>query len=249
MIEVDGKKSELDAYLESLRLGRDILDVMLGGRSAIDTRGGLLPIYTLEDAEEFIGAYGYYLDNHIVSAELSGLYQESLRFIRKYFLKPENPEGLDLEIPQPFFELQDIRELFLYVTDKTMDKALRMNWACAIIRLMHTIVHLDKDIRADYFSTIQQQVLDRYYKEIHNEDGRLYLGSLKDTNPIELTHFQTKPRKSRDSQILKLLHKEENVAEDIYDQVGVRFVTKKPHGLSSCIKVFARSEYCDSRQS
>ncbi len=39
--------------------------------------------------------------------------------------------------------------------------------------------------------------------------------------------FQTKPRKARDSVILKLLHKPENVAEEVFDQVGVRFVTTK----------------------
>ena len=46
-----------------------------------------------------------------------------------------------------------------------------------------------------------------------------------DPDRIDLAAFETKPKKSRDSILLKLLHKPENVAEDIFDQVGIRFVT------------------------
>ncbi len=54
----------------------------------------------------------------------------------------------------------------------------------------------------------------------------LYLGDKEDDpDRVDLIAFETKPKKSRDSTILKLLHKPENVAEDIFDQVGIRFVT------------------------
>lgn len=223
---MDGENKVLREYLESLRLSRDILDVMLGGRSAIDTRGGLLPVEDLESATKFIEAYGYKAEQPIQAAELLGIYQESMRFIQKYFLKPGNPNGYELNIPQTFYELQDIRKLFLFVTERDLKHAERKLWACAILRVMHTICHLDKDIRADYLPTIQQQVFDRFYKVVQNVEDRIYLGDPKDPSPIELVYFHTKPRKARDSQILKLLHKQENVAEDIYDQVGVRFVTR-----------------------
>ncbi len=216
----------LREYLESLRLSRDILDVMLGGRSSIDTRGGLLPVADLDSASFFIDAYGYKADEPIQAAELLGVYQESMRFIQKYFLKPGSATGYELTIPQTFYELQDIRKLLLYVTETDLKHEEQKLWACAILRVMHTICHLDKDIRADYLSTIQQQVFDRFYKVVQNVDDRIYLDDSKDSSPIELMHFHTKPRKSRDSQVLKLLHKQENVAEDIYDQVGVRFVTR-----------------------
>src|SRR3989344_476360 len=94
----EGRNLDLQAYLESLHLSRDILDVMIGGRSAIDSRGGI-PAPTLDDAEKFINYYGYDLSEPIESAELLGNYHESIRFIKKYFLKPENADGADLEIP------------------------------------------------------------------------------------------------------------------------------------------------------
>lgn len=218
--------NNLEHYLASLRLSRDVLDVMLGGKSAIDTRGGVLPTKTTEAATRFIEAYGYNLEDPIQAAELLGTYHEAIRFIQKYFLKPMNPEGLTLTVPPPFFEITDIRQLFIYSTDKQVEHSVRTHWACSIIRVMHTIVHIDKDLREDYFPTIQKQVFDRFYKEVHNVGGAIFLGNPKSINPIELKYFQTKPRKERDSKILKLLHKAENVAEDVYDQIGVRFVAK-----------------------
>ena len=38
--------------------------------------------------------------------------------------------------------------------------------------------------------------------------------------------FETKAKKTRESIIIKLLHKRENVAEELFDRIGVRFVTK-----------------------
>lgn len=217
---------ELIRYIDSLYLGRDLMDLMLRGKSVIDSRRGLA-IATRDSAARFLAGYGYNLDNPVEAAELLGNYQEALQFIRKYFLKPEAPEGADLEIPRMFFEVSDVRDLFVWAGDKGLahEEVIRMRWACAVLRVMHTISHIDKDLRHDYFSTIQQQVFDRFYKELHNVDGKLFLGDPK-SDGIELVKFQTKPRKARDSLIIKLLHKAENVAEEVFDQVGVRFVTK-----------------------
>jgi uncharacterized protein (TIGR04562 family) len=87
---------------------------------------------------------------------------------------------------------------------------------------------MDKDLRSSYFTDIQKQIFDRFYKLIHRDsEGRLYLGE-KDEDPlrVNLIGFETKPKKSRNSTLLKLLHKPENVAEDIFDRVGIRFVTQ-----------------------
>lgn len=216
---------ELLNYVNTLRLGRDVMDLMLRGRSVIDSHHGL-PIRAHAAADEFLLKYGYNLENPVESAEVMGNYREALRFIKKYFLKPENPDGAALEIPKIFFELADVRELFLWAVDKSLDHVVRTRWACAILRAIHAISHLDKDLRHDYFAEIQKQIFDRFYKEIHTAEERLYLGKPSDPDAVALVRFQTKPRKSRDSVILKLLHKKETLAEDVFDQIGVRFVTK-----------------------
>jgi uncharacterized protein (TIGR04562 family) len=216
---------ELTEYLHSLRLGRDVMNLMLRGRSVIDSHQGL-PIRSLDAADEFLLKYGFSLENPVEAAEVLGNYHEALRFMRKYFLKPENAEGADLEIPKVFLELTDVRALFLWASDKSLEQVTRTRWACAILRLMHAISHLDKDLRHDFFPEIQKQIFDRFYKEIHSEEERLYLGKPGASDSVALEKFLTKPRKTRDSVILKLLHKKETLAEDVFDQIGVRFVTR-----------------------
>lgn len=224
-LHIEADPESLPNYIESLRLTRDIMDLMLRGSSVIDNHHGL-PIRSIEAADEFLLRYGFNIQNPVESAEVLGYYRESLRFIKKYFLKPENADGADLEIPKIFYELSDVRELFVWAADKSIDQILRSRWACSFMRVMHAISHLDKDLRHDFFPEIQKQIFDRIYKEIHSVDDQPHLGDPKDPNSVPLVKFQTKPRKARDSVVLKLLHKKETLAEDVFDQIGVRFVTK-----------------------
>lgn len=211
----------------------DVLDVIIAGRSSIDSPTGF-QIRAQEEAGRFLDSYGYSIEDPIENAELLGNYHEALNFIRKHFLQPDNPAGLKLEVPRKILELTDLRDLFLMAShhypnqsSDSQGAALR-NWACSLLKVMHTIAHIDKDLRSPHFPDIQQQIFDRFYKVIHRDgDGNLYLGE-NDQDPfrVDLVAFETKPKKSRDSTILKLLHKPENVAEDIFDRVGIRFITR-----------------------
>jgi uncharacterized protein (TIGR04562 family) len=102
--------------------------------------------------------------------------------------------------------------------------------------VMHTIAHIDQDLRTPHFQEIQKQILDRFYRVVHrNNQGKLYLGEVDgDPQAVELVAFETKPKKGRDSTLLKLLHKPENVAEDIFDRIGIRFITPSSVG---CLEV------------
>ncbi len=212
----------------------DVLDIIIGGKSSIDSREGFT-VTSHEDADRFLMSYGFDLADPIEAAEAFGHFHEALNFIRRYFLAPENPDGLRIEIPRKILELSNVRDLFLFTSfaypDQKHDSqgALLKNWACSILKVMHTIAHIDQDLRAGYFGEIQKQILDRFYRLIQrDENGLLYFGmGPDDPSKIPLIEFQTKPKKSRDSTLLKLLHKPENVAEDIFDRVGIRFVTPK----------------------
>lgn len=235
---------ERDALIDrvdALRLGRDVMNLMLRGRSVIDSHHAL-PIRTLDAADEFLFKYGYSLENPVDRAELLGNYHESLRFIRKYFLKPENADGADLEIPRAFLELTDVRELFPWAASKSLDEVLRTRWACSVLRVMHAISHLDKDLRHDFFPEVQKQIFDRFYKEIHSVEDQVYLGDPRSAESVVLQKFQTKPRKARDSVILKLLHKKETLAEDVFDQIGVRFVVSSRLEVVKVLK-YLRDRY------
>ncbi len=213
--------------------GWEVLDIIIGGKSSIDSMQGFA-ISSLGEADRFLVSYGFDLDHPIEKAQAFGNFHEALNFVRKYFLQPENPEGLRLELPRRLLELTDVRELFLLANfsapgqHKDSQGTMLRNWACSILKVMHTIAHVDQDVRSSYFSDVQQQIFDRYYRAIHRDhEGRLYLGEkTEDPSRVNLVAFETKPKKSRDSLLMKLLHKPENVAEDIFDRIGIRFVTE-----------------------
>lgn len=221
----------------------EVLDIIVGGRSPIDVAQGGFSIRSKDEARQFIEHYGYDLERPIENAEVQGNFREALSFIQKFFLKPSNPEGLELEVPRKILELEDPSQLFLmaslHYADQTADRAgvLLRDWACAVLKVMHTITHIDKDVRTSYFADVQQQILDRFYKVVHrDEEGKLYLGQADDPLRIPLVLFETKPKKTRDSIILKLLHKRENVAEEVFDRVGLRFITEDALGCFQAIR-------------
>lgn len=210
----------------------EMLDIIVRGKSAIDSGTGF-QLRSADEVDRFLASYGFDLSNPIESAELFGNFHEALSFIRKNFLQPDNPEGLKIEIPRKILELTHVRDLFLMASmsypgqNADSSGTLLSNFACALLKVMHTIAHIDKDLRTQYFAECQKQIFDRFYRVVHrDEQGRLHLGEGEDR--IELVAFETKPKKARDSILLKLLHKPENVAEDIFDRVGLRFVTHSP---------------------
>jgi uncharacterized protein (TIGR04562 family) len=224
----------------------EVLDVIIGGKSAIDS-GDRLRIRTAEDSSRFMDCYGYDIENPIEKAELFGNFQEALSFIRRYFLQPDNPDGLKLEVPRKLAELTDISQLLILASGGgTGPSAISETalWACAIIKIMHTIAHMDKDLRSTYFTDIQKQILDRFYRFIHSDEkNQVYLGKdARDLDRVDLISFDSKPKKARDSVLLKLLHKPENVAEDIFDRVGIRFVTKNKLDCLRVVK-FLKERY------
>jgi uncharacterized protein (TIGR04562 family) len=209
------------------KIGESVLRVLIGGRSFLDTKDGFIGTFrNVHGAENYLGAYGFNLHDPIEKAELQGSLQEAIRFIRSYFLKPGNPEGLALEIPKKIIETKTIPEILLFASSETQTE-LRL-WACAILRVIHTLSHVDRDIRTHYFTDIQTQILDRFYRQLHRDEaGDLYLGrTTDDPYRVNLVRFDVKPKKARDSILMKLLHKPESVAEELFDRVGVRFVTK-----------------------
>ncbi len=209
------------------RIGDSVLRVLIGGRSFLDSREGFQGTFrNLHSAENYLSAYGFNLHDPIEKAELHGSLQEAVRFIKTYFLKPGSQDGLAIEVPKKILETTEIAELLLFASSETQPELRR--WACAILRVVHTLSHVDRDIRTHYFTDIQTQILDRFYRQLHRDDqGRLYLGRTHD-DPyrVNLIHFEVKPKKARDSILMKLLHKPESVAEELFDRVGVRFVTR-----------------------
>jgi len=220
--------TERPSYLSEYLFNWETLDVVCSGKSSLDARHYPTQIDDKEQVNNFLYGYGFNMEDPVENAELFGIFQEAIQFIKRYFLIEGNPDGLDLKVPNYIYTLTNVSELFLAATGHSPFKLKKEEslWAGVILKVMHTILHADKDLRARYFSTIQQQIFDKFYKYIHRDDeNNLFLRSDSGTS-IPLFDFQTKAKKARDSIIIKLLHKQENVAEELFDRIGVRIVTK-----------------------
>jgi uncharacterized protein (TIGR04562 family) len=223
------KIMERPEYFTNYRFNWETFDIIASGKSSIDAKNYLSFFDGKDSAAKFLDGYGFDVKDPIQSAELFGNFQEAMQFIRRYFLKEGFEDGLDVVVPNIFYTITDISELLLIATGNsdskiTVEESL---WAGIILKVMHTILHTDKDLRYRYFSTIQTQIFDRFYKYVHrDQDDNLFLESEDKSIKIPLVEFETKSRKTRESTIIKLLHKKENVAEELFDRIGVRFVTK-----------------------
>ena len=204
----------------------EIFDVVIGGKSALDTKNFLGPMSSIEQVNQFLKGYGYDPQDNVAQSELFGNFQEALQFIRRYFLREGNPDGLDIKVPNSLLMISDISQLFLMATNDNIFKKEDKLWAEAILKVMHTIMHVDKDLRSNYFNIIQTQIFDRFYKYVfRSDDNKLFIGVKGTEEIVPLVDFETKSKKTRESVIIKLLHKAENVAEELFDRVGVRFIT------------------------
>lgn len=215
-------------YLKEYGFNWETFDVVCSGKSSLDANSYLTDIDNREQVASFLYGYGFDINDPVENAELFGIFQEALQFIKRYFLIEGNPEGLDLKVPHYLYTITNISELFLAATGRSSYKLKTEEamWSSVVLKVMHTILHTDKDLRYRYFSTIQQQIFDRFYKFIHrDEENRLFLRNEQGGLAIPLYDFQTKAKKTRDSIIIKLLHKQENVAEELFDRIGVRIIT------------------------
>ena len=215
-------------YLSKYLFDWEAMDLVIGGKSALDSKFFVGPVIDEEQSKRFLLGYGLDYDDPVTKAELFGNFQEALQFIRRYFLKEGNEDGLDLKIPNGILMVMDISDLFIMAVGSKPDlKPEDIFWAEAILKIMHTILHVDKDLRFNYFQAIQTQIFDRFYKYLdRDKEEKLFLKDKEGLVSIPLANFETKSRKERDSVVIKLLHKAENVAEELFDRVGVRIVTE-----------------------
>ena len=231
------------SYLNDYGFNWETFDVVCGGKSSLDATNYFTELYDKTQVTNFLNGYGFDISDPVESAELFGIFQEAMQFIKRYFLKEGNPEGLDLRVPNYLFTITNIAELFLAATGHSSVKLKKEEelWAGAVLKVMHTLLHTDKDLRYRYYSTIQQQIFDRFYKFTHrDEQNRLFLKNDSGTS-IPLYDFQTKAKKTRDSIVIKLLHKQENVAEELFDRIGVRIITYNKLDALRVIKFLHRN--------
>jgi len=194
----------------------EMMETVVLGRSAIDV--SRLYLSGIADAEEFLRCYGFDLQRPEQAREVEEIRREALEFIVDDLLVDE-PQ---LIMPPEIRAESDVRRLLLWASVPHVQP--RQKWACSILRVMHTFAHCGSYFQDLYGDQIREQIRGRVLPHIHQTNDRLTLGEGPDAIPLKA--FQMRGRKSRRSIALKLLHKAESVSADVFDWIGLRFVTE-----------------------
>ena len=149
-----------------------ILKVVIEGRSILDVPK--LELKTMEEATKFIHAYGFDPNSAEDLELIWAAFDDAVTFIEKSLADPQFPR-----VPEHLKTrkaVSDIRRLLLLASGPvgTVDQI----FSCAILRLMHVLIHLGHDPRLKYFDQVQHQVLGRLddYLYVDSETGVTYLG-------------------------------------------------------------------------
>lgn len=198
----------------------DTLRLFLEGFSPVDLQS--LAVTSREEADQFIATYGYDLDEAKELDEANQIHRESLEFLERYLCPSMTEAQPDLVLPDEVRHPKQLADLLLMSSDTT--KPLLAAWACSVLRVMHTISHANLAARTPYFREVQNQILGPFEKHLFPDaEAPESLGQGPSAVPLRAVFF--KRRKSRESLILKLLHKPDNVASEVYDRIGVKLIT------------------------
>lgn len=203
------------------------LGVVCDGISVLDI--SRLHVKSESEAYQFLLSYGFDLYEASHFEQIQKIYLKAVAFIQNYLCPPGRfPSHLEsLESPQSLISY------LLIVSESKDERASNLvnlrPWICAILRVMHVVLHLQSDLRLKYLPKIKRQTIDRLSAHIQTTNDGIFLGFEGDKVP--LMQFEKKESKVKDSILIKLLHKASVTAQEIYDHIGVRFVTR--HRLDS----------------
>ena len=71
-------------YFDKYKLSWEILKVFLDGASPLDIHSFMGQLKNEDQVAPFMAGYGFDIDNPVQNAELFGIFQENLQFIKKY---------------------------------------------------------------------------------------------------------------------------------------------------------------------
>lgn len=214
-----------------LKFDPTVLRSVVGGKSAIDMPN--LNIQSLEEADSFLIGYGFDFNNEEDVDKIWYYHRRALVLMQERL-------KIDLaEMPEILKDrnlLEDPRKILLYASSQNIKDRNLQKWSCSLLRCIHVFVHAENDLFASFAEEIQKQILAPFQARIFHDgtSGKTFLKrpeekmnsqNLYEKEPLELLGFELKPFKTSTSTVIKLLAKSDALAMNVFDKIGVRFVT------------------------
>ncbi len=216
---------------ENLYFRRQGLKSMIGGVSVLDAPR--LSVRDLDQACSFIKSYGYDWEIPEDKALINSYFRQSVAFLQDKFVGDGDAPVID------FFSknaINDARHLLVAASDRDSDSQTLQKWACATLKVMHIMAHLNNDLYSIFDDEIREQILSPVQSFVTEDSiqGATFLQN--EHEKIRLNKFEFKPKKNLDSGVIKLLAKRKLVALNILDRIGVRFVTKNTFDIFKVLR-------------
>lgn len=222
---------------ENLYFRRYGLKSMIGGVSVLDAPK--LSVRDVEQAARFIRSYGYDCTDEEDQNLINSYLRQAVAFLQDKFV-----EDSDSSITELFDknQVEDARHLLVAASTRDSDSQELQKWACATLKVMHIMAHLNNDLYSIFDGEIREQVLSPIQNFVVEDSiqGTTLLQS--EDEKVRLNKFEFKPAKNQSSGIIKLLSKRKLVALNILDRIGVRFVTKNTFDIFKVLRFLINNE-------
>ncbi|MEM7645760.1 MAG: TIGR04552 family protein, partial [Pseudomonadota bacterium] len=209
---------------------------MIGGVSVLEAPR--LSVRDIDQAVDFIQSYGYDWSEEVDQKTIYSYYRQAIAFLQDKFVDDEEAPLAELFDAN---EINDVRHLLVAASSRDPDDKKIQRWACATLKVMHVMAHLNNDLYSIFDDEIREQILNPIQNFVTEDSiqGATFLQN--EHEKIRLNKFEFKPVKNQASGIVKLLAKRKLVALNILDRIGVRFVTRNTFDIFRTLRFLVNS--------
>lgn len=213
-------------------------EVTLGLQNIFSLRN--LNVTSSERARDLLLSCGFDISRpeHMRTFEL--FYGEALHFIRHVLLSDD--ERFLYRVPLDIFNLEDPRKLLLLASNRSPRRRYIRIWACAALKVAHALTNLEYSGRLKDIQQAREHIFGRIKSilTINHEDGTTLAKSRN--LAVTLAAVDWKEAKTRQSIILKLLHKPDSIMDDVFDYLGVRFVVPNETEIPRLLRLLIETD-------
>lgn len=165
---------------------------------------------------------------------------EALFLIRHALMTAE--ERAKYPVPAEILSGEDPLRLVTLASQRAPRRRYVRLWACSLLKVMNAISNVEHSGRVRVLEAAREQIFSRIrgLSETDPRSGRSFLRHEGLAVPVKSIDW--KEAKTRNSIILKLLHKPDTIVDEVFDYLGVRFVVERLADVAKLVRLLIRAD-------